>query len=280
MLRSTVLFLLVAVVVNVTMNLVIWKLDRAEAGECVAGDVTGDGRVSLSDPLRILEYMFNDGDAPVACAGTSDFSDDEIATLQDIAACVSVIDVEDPNDDTITYKTMLLSECNLQIVNGLGATNGDPDDPGSWDPDSSEVNGLGNIIIGYNSTDPDGDMDNDRTGSHNLVLGARCDDSGFGGVLGGTQNTISGPWCSVIGGLGNEASSPGASVLGGVYGTASGSWSTISGGLYGSASGTWSTVSGGISNTASGDASAVSGGRERSATGADDWAAGSLSEDQ
>lgn len=44
-------------------------------------------------------------------------------------------------------------------------------------------------------------------------------------------------------------------------------------------SGLLPSVSGGFNNTASGQAASVSGGNNRSAPGTDDWAAGSLSQD-
>mgnify|MGYP001125547619 CR=1 FL=1 len=53
--------------------------------------------------------------------------------------------------------TLVVSGANLQVVNGTGTTDGEP-------------NGLGNVIVGYNEERTDDD--NDRTGSHVLVLGA------------------------------------------------------------------------------------------------------------
>ena len=35
---------------------------------CVAGDVNGDGSVNMGDPVYLLEYLFNMGADPVACA--------------------------------------------------------------------------------------------------------------------------------------------------------------------------------------------------------------------
>ena len=47
-------------------------------------------------------------------------------------------------------KTARSSGINVQVVNGLGATNGNPADPSSLDPLQTNVNGLGNLILGYN----------------------------------------------------------------------------------------------------------------------------------
>ncbi len=66
---------------------------------------------------------------------------------------------------------------NLHIVSGSGSTN-------------ATVNGLGNLIIGYNEARTSG---NDRTGSHNLVIGAKQNFSSYGGMVAGYSNTISGP---------------------------------------------------------------------------------------
>ncbi|MCP3919120.1 MAG: hypothetical protein GY711_26555 [bacterium] len=72
-------------------------------------------------------------------------------------------------------RTLRISNVNVQIVNGVGATNGVPDLP-----NQTVTNGLGNLIVGYNELgNPDGD---ERTGSHNLIVGARHTCTGFGGA--------------------------------------------------------------------------------------------------
>ena len=70
-----------------------------------------------------------------------------------------------------------------------------------------------------------------------------------------------------------------SSVSGGFLNTASGRYSSVSGGFLNTASGGISSVSAGFYNTASGSWSSVSGGANRSVSGDDDWAAGSLFED-
>jgi len=63
---------------------------------------------------------------------------------------------------TTTGTSMVISGANLFLRNGTGAT--------------ASVNGLGNLIIGYNELRPRDSSGNDpnvRTGSHNLVLGSR-----------------------------------------------------------------------------------------------------------
>jgi hypothetical protein len=173
----------------------------------------------------------------------------------------------------------IITNANLYIQSGSGSTDG-------------TVNSKGNLIIGYNELRGSGD---NRTGSHNLIVGSRHNYSSYGGILvgywntisgnyssvsGGYSNTASGTYSSVSGGLGNTASGGAASVSGGYINTASDSYSSVSGGFSNTASGGAASVSGGIGNTASGWSSSVSGGVSRSATGDSDWAAGGLWQDE
>ena len=164
--------------------------------------------------------------------------------------------------------------CNVHIRNGMGATG-----PG--------VNGLGNLIVGYNedatSIPVDPPLDPSvRTGSHNIVVGpghSYTDRGGlvvgagnritaqFATVTGGFNNTASGASSSVSGGYNNVASGNLSSVRGGGGNLAVGSVSTVTGGQQNIASGTASSVSGGGQNTASGDSSSVSGGQSNTAGG-------------
>jgi len=50
------------------------------------------------------------------------------------------------------------------------------------------VNGLGNLIIGYNELRGSGD---NRIGSHNLILGSKNNFASYGGMVAGTLNDIS-----------------------------------------------------------------------------------------
>jgi hypothetical protein len=79
------------------------------------------------------------------------------------------------------------------------------------------VNGLGNLIIGYNE-DTLG-LSNDRTGSHNLIVGPEHSYPSFGGFVAGLGNTISGEHASVTGGNGNAARSDHSAILGGTGNT-------------------------------------------------------------
>jgi hypothetical protein len=164
----------------------------------------------------------------------------QVAALQDILQHFS----RSGNDIYITG-------ANLHIVNGTGTTDG-------------TVNGLGNLIVGYNETRGTGD---DRTGSHNIVVGSKHNYSSYGGLVAGFHNEISGPYSSVSGGWKNTASGYRSSISGGYSNIASGYSSSVSGGAFNTASGDKSSVSGGFSNEASGDESSVSGGYKNTASG-------------
>ena len=91
---------------------------------------------------------------------------------------------------TVGENELVMTGVNLRIVNGLGTT--------------STVNGLGNLIVGYNEErvfDNSGNpTPNIRTGSHNVVVGTEHNFSRFGGIVVGTFNEISGDYSSVSGG--------------------------------------------------------------------------------
>jgi hypothetical protein len=146
---------------------------------------------------------------------------------------------------------VVITGANLRIVNGLRGT--------------ATVNGLGNLFVGYNETRDDGD--NERTGSHNVVVGLGHNFSSFGGVVIGRQNAIRGAFASVSGGFDNTASGDSASVSGGIFNRASGPTASVSGGFDNTASGNATAVSGGSGNTASGDSASVSGGHGNMASG-------------
>lgn len=214
--------------------------------------------------------------------------------------------VELPVDDSGTTATAIrIAGVNVQIVNGLGATNGDPNDPLNMGSPNAAVNAVGNLILGYNELRSTG---NDRGGSHTLVLGQQNNYSSFGAQVASTLNTSQGPYASVLGGRGNLAVGWFASILGGSSGYAPGNYSAVVGGkanyawsdysailggrgnscsgLYASVSGgennqadgLWTSVTGGFRNRAVGDHATVSGGLGRQANSTNNWVAGSLFE--
>ena len=146
---------------------------------------------------------------------------------------------------------VVFDKCNVYIRNGSGKTDG-------------AVNGLGNLIIGYNETTG---KNLKRTGSHNLVIGPEHAYSSFGGLVAGRENTISAPYTSVTGGRLNTASGLGASVSGGSVNTAGKDFASVSGGKNNEAKGLNASVSGGTSNSAQGDFSSVAGGSDNAASG-------------
>ncbi|NNF65924.1 MAG: hypothetical protein HKM98_00275, partial [Gammaproteobacteria bacterium] len=184
--------------------------------------------------------------------------------------------------------TALFEGVNVQVINGTGTTDGDP-------------NSVGNIIVGYNTDSTFelicslGAFENQtdcvanggvwaqvhKSGSHNIVVGDEHNYSRFGGLVVGTRNNITGDWSSVSGGLNNIASGTRSSVSGGDSNIASGDRSnvgaggfneaseiltSVSGGFRNHASGTRSSISGGDNNIATADRSSVSGGFENAAT--------------
>src|SRR5262249_20909234 len=66
---------------------------------------------------------------------------------QTILDYMSLVNLDD--GDGHSLPTIRLTGVNLQVVNGLGATNGYPTDPEDVSRTNTAVNGLGNIIIGY-----------------------------------------------------------------------------------------------------------------------------------
>src|SRR5690554_5429809 len=140
---------------------------------------------------------------------------------------------------------------NMYVQNGMGMT--------------ACANGLGNLIVGYNegrTLAPD-----NRTGSHNLILGEMQNYTSYGGVVFGSTNSIEAPYSTILGGALNEATGYASSICGGAQGQASGSYATVSGGHANTASGYASVVSGGINNVATGDYSVISGASDGLAQG-------------
>lgn len=224
------------------------------------------------------------------------------SSVMALAANLDMINVSDPNTPTILYPTARFHGINVQVVNGMG--------------DEETINGLGNLIVGYNPAVVDAyetcsvgtyDIDqptcqnhggtwarNHRSGSHNLIVGAFNAYSQYGGFLAGEYNIVNAQYDSVSGGYRNKASGGISSVSGGERNVANYYYSTVSGGQSNTASGFWSSVSGGSgnkassgnssvcggsNNTASGSSSSVSGGYTHNAIVEYDWRADTLFED-
>jgi hypothetical protein len=159
-----------------------------------------------------------------------------VTVLEAKLACVSTAET------TIGGTTgwdVVFERCNVHIQNGAGTTGG-----------FGNINGFGNLIIGYNHDLFPPTPPAPRGGSHNLVVGDEHSYSAWGGLVAGFRNTISGPEASVTGGSQNTASGQHASVSGGLHNTADGNSSSVSGGTVGgsvgctlSGSGDWGAIS-------------------------------------
>lgn len=173
-----------------------------------------------------------------------------------------------------------LAGANLQIVNGRGTT--------------ATTNGAGNLIIGYDEPRTDGALScsigtttagvlivdeagcsaasgvwarSHKTGSHNLIVGARHNYSSYGGVVLGWRNMSNQPFTSIVGGSYNQASGNYSVVSGGFGNTASGTNSSVGGGSDNRATAHASSVSGGLGNISSASQASVSGGVGNRASG-------------
>jgi hypothetical protein len=171
-------------------------------------------------------------------------------------------------------KLLTISGANVRIVDGSGNTGGVP-------------NGLGNLIIGYNTDNLTGSGQGDdqtdvRPGSHNLVIGDDHTYSNTGGIVAGLNNAITGVSASVTGGennaaggffsavtggQGNAASDDFASVVGGLNNTAGSNFASVLGGQHNAASGLYATVAGGELNDAVAESASVTGGSQNRASG-------------
>ena len=141
---------------------------------------------------------------------------------------------------------------NVQIRSGQGSSEGEGD---RYAP---TVNGLGNLIIGYDEPD---EHYPDKTGSHNLVIGPYHSYTSAGALLAGVGNVASGPWVALAGGEENEAHEFASAVVGGVFNNATEELSVVVGGWRNEASGTGAVVVSGEENVASGGQSVAGGGK-------------------
>jgi len=137
---------------------------------------------------------------------------------------------------TVAGTEMYITGANLNVRNGLGATDVVP-------------NGLGNLIVGYNENDGnwfDPRQSLPRSGSHNIVVGRGHGYSSFGGLVVGLRSLITAPFASVSGGFANLASADHASVSGGQNNVATGFAASVSGGRQHFVAGSFASVSGGV----------------------------------
>lgn len=190
-----------------------------------------------------------------------------------------------------TTNTMVFSGVNVQIQNGMGATNGNS---GLAEYIKGPTNGLGNLILGYNEASirsicSDGTIAvdlsnlaqaqsdcetgggiwaaNQRNGSHNMIIGSRHNYTSHGALIAGHDNSVNNRWGSIVGGNSNIASGAFANISGGLNNIASGAASHISSGYNNQTSGARAAILGGYENLATNTDSTVSGGRQNRASG-------------
>lgn len=218
-----------------------------------------------ADQAALIQAL---ADAVAALSGRVGTLEAEVVTLQQqvndaeagvgtVAALFNVMEIDGTE--------VRFNGVNVHVTNGSGS--------------ADTLNGLGNLIVGYNLADGS----EQRGGSHNLVVGDHHQYNSHGGFVAGHENRLFAPYASVLGGelnrvtaaygtvAGgrlNEAGGDYASVLGGEGNDASGGVSTIAGGSQNSADGVYSSIAGGSGNSAPGTYASVAGGSGNSATGA------------
>lgn len=101
---------------------------------------------------------------------------------------------------SVSGNDVFLTNANLNIQNGVGATD--------------TVNGAGNLVLGYNALKA---TDNDRIGSHNLIIGDLHAYSSYAGFVAGEENSILAPYATIAGGQQNFVRSNYAAILGGYH---------------------------------------------------------------
>jgi hypothetical protein len=142
-----------------------------------------------------------------------------------------------------TATDFVFNGCNVHIQNGAGST--------------STANRYGNLIIGYDKNEVA-----TRTGSHNLVIGDLHEYTSYGGIVTGTENTLSAPNSAIFASVDSEVTGTGgAAVIGADRGDSQGNAVLIGGSMnYASVDGRFGVVIGGSQNgVTAGTAVAVAG---------------------
>ena len=180
--------------------------NSSSLGGAPAGDYYSKAQVDSL--LAAMQAQIDALSAQVA-ANTSDIA----ANSADIA--VAQVDIVDHELRLISLETKLapvtvngsefiFTGVNVNVRSGSGSTSG-------------AVNGLGNLIVGYNEN-----IGDTRTGSHNLVVGPYHSYSSYGGFLAGYNNAVTEIYATVSAGSNSTASGAYAGVSGGNNNQASG----------------------------------------------------------
>jgi len=193
----------------------------------------------------------------------------QVAQLQSQLAAIRSSNVMALNSYITVQPTgspkVVFTGINVQIVNGLGNT--------------GSINGLGNLIVGYDEDRPAlhpdyrmpdcslGQHDdpsynvaagraacesnggvwavNHKSGSHNLIVGEGHNYSSSGCVVFGTWNTVNAQGATVTAGVGNKAIRNTSSVTGGIGNWAADHQAGVHGGEYNMARGLRASILGG-----------------------------------
>ena len=170
--------------------------------------------------------------------GKNEFTAEEIALLKSVLPHIKYVAAGVDGKPTVQF-----SGVNVQVVSGASGKK------------ETEINGEGNLIVGYDETGPGAE----QTGSNNFIVGGFQEYTSIGSILGGAENRTQGPYSDAVG-QHNLAEGLASSVSGGTNNTAAGSRSSVSGGDENAAGGEFSSVSGGQGNLAEAEYSAVGGG--------------------
>jgi len=206
-----------------------------------------DGTIgSLEAELAVLQADYLTSDALSGVTSDITLLQAEVDDLENEI----VYDLGDYVSVSTSRNIVYVADANLHIRDGSGGTDG-------------STNGLGNLIIGY---DEDDGAD-DKSGSHNIILGEDHSYSGYGGIVSGHNNTISGRDASAIGGQTNTVTGDNAVTIGGQTTLVDG-WSAAAlGGTGNIASGLTAAIVGGQDNEALSSQSVVVAGRENISDG-------------
>jgi hypothetical protein len=141
-----------------------------------------------------------------------------IALQQNNALKLGPFVTVDPNPQLgVIGPNITFTGANIHIVNGTLAT--------------ATVNGLGNLIIGYDETTTLNS--GARNGSHNLVVVSYNNfaTNAYGGVVFGSHNAILSYGDTVLGGYTNATDGPYSTVVGGYYNEGDSLYSVVIGGI-------------------------------------------------
>jgi len=170
---------------------------------------------------------------------------DDMGDIESIPGLADYVSVDDATN------TVLFSGANVQVVNGAGSSMID-----------DNLNGLGNLIIGYNSarfTWSAEEVVSQRTGAHNLVMGPYNAYTNHYGIAHGFWNEAHGRYAVTIAGQYHQATGEGAVTIAGQYNVVEGEDSAAVGGSNNHISGERATSSGGTNNDITGRGAAMIG---------------------